>query len=281
MPSRSPSPARSSADRTPYYNDSPYDGSGRDRGRSDEASKQSRNPRVGSRSRSPKSRSRSRTPSQSRVRSRSRSLSRSRSRSRSHSPPRGRSLSRTPSPRPKDAPRSQSPARGRSVAGSRSRSRSNARPRSTSRSRSPVGKHARQDSRDSDPDLTLVSTITIKNLTKNVTEAHIKEILSTYGKIKSILFPINPRFRNNMGYANVEFETREEALVVLEGWNGGQLDGEILEVTFAKKVVNPVPASTPGFAAERFGRNRQLSPLRRGGRPRSPPRRRNEGNLIP
>lgn len=74
-----------------------------------------------------------------------------------------------------------------------------------------------------------------------------------------------------MGFADVEYETREGAQLALDGWNGGQLDGEIVEVTFTKKVAKPVQPPRPVRARV------PLSPPRRGGRVRSPPRRRNEG----
>ena len=78
-----------------------------------------------------------------------------------------------------------------------------------------------------------------------------------------------------MGFAYVEYETREEALVALEGWNGGQLDGEILQVAFATKL-----PKTPAPPPEKPARARApLSPPRRGGRVRSPMRRRDEGML--
>ena len=78
-----------------------------------------------------------------------------------------------------------------------------------------------------------------------------------------------------MGFADVEYETREEAQLALEGWNGGQLDGEIVEVLFAKKVAKPIQSARPVRSRA------PLSPPRRsGGRVRSPPRRRNEGTVL-
>lgn len=74
-----------------------------------------------------------------------------------------------------------------------------------------------------------------------------------------------------MGFADVEYETREEAQLALDGWNGGQLDGEVVEVMFTKKVAKPVQPARPVRSRV------PLSPPRRGGRARSPPRRRNEG----
>lgn len=88
-----------------------------------------------------------------------------------------------------------------------------------------------------------------------------------------------------MGVADIEFETREEAVLAIEGWNGGQLDGEILEVIFATKLSRystPPPAPVRGDRADKPVRTRvPLSPPRRGGRNFSPPRdRRRQGREI-
>lgn len=93
-----------------------------------------------------------------------------------------------------------------------------------------------------------------------------------YDTASLILLPFLSFVDNfNMGFADVEYETREEAQLALDGWNGGQLDGEVVEVMFAKKVAKPVQPARPVRSRV------PLSPPRRGGRARSPPRRRNEG----
>ncbi|KAF9212599.1 hypothetical protein BGZ59_006561 [Podila verticillata] len=112
----------------------------------------------------------------------------------------------------------------------------------------------------------------------NVKEDHIREIFSPYGKIKYINFPVDPRFHLNMGFADVEYETRAEAILAIEGWNGGQLDGNFLVVAFSTKIDrHPVQALN-----EKPSGRRGASPNRRAGRaspprrPLSPPRRRME-----
>ena len=78
-----------------------------------------------------------------------------------------------------------------------------------------------------------------------------------------------------MGFAEIEYETREEAQVALDGWNGGQLDGEIVEAAFATKITRvPPPAEQPVRARV------PLSPPRRRVRTPPPPRRRNEGRNL-
>ncbi|KAF9992701.1 hypothetical protein BGZ79_002761, partial [Entomortierella chlamydospora] len=235
MASRSPSPAsKSSAVAVADSGASNRAGRGSN---SEEGDKDIVKDRSGSRSRSrSRSGSRQRSQSRSRSRSRSRSHSNSRARSRSLTPrsrsrTRSRSYSRSPTPKATDRVQSRSRSRGRSLGRSRSRSLSRSRsPRS--RSRSPPRKLQRRDSRSPSPvnNVALNSAVKVGNLTRNVTEGHIREIFGAYGKIKFINFPINPRFRFNMGYAEIEYETREEAQAALEGWNGGQLDGEIVDV---------------------------------------------------
>ncbi|KAF9438517.1 RNA-binding protein with serine-rich domain 1 [Entomortierella beljakovae] len=149
-------------------------------------------------------------------------------------------------------------------------------------SRSPHRKVQRHGSRSPSPnnDVSLNSAIKIGNLTRNVGEGHIREIFGAYGKIKTINFPMNPRFRFNMGFAEIEYENKEEAQIALEGWNGGQLDGEIVEVSFVTKITKvPPPPARPV-------RSRVPPSPRRGARARSPlppphPRRRGEDHYSP
>ncbi|KAG0340874.1 RNA-binding protein with serine-rich domain 1 [Podila horticola] len=151
-----------------------------------------------------------------------------------------------------------------------------------SRSRSPSRDIKRRDTRSPSPVVSLDSTVKITRLTMNVKEDHIREIFSPYGKIKYINFPVDPRFRLNMGFADVEYETREEAVLAIEGWNGGQLDGEFLVVTFSTKIDrHPVRAldERPGRrAASPNRRDKRVSPPRR---PLSPIRRRMEDRYAP
>ncbi|KAF9103348.1 hypothetical protein BGX27_010619 [Mortierella sp. AM989] len=284
MASRSPSPAPNAAAAVAGTDN---EASSRAERGSGEGDKDAGKTKSGSRSRS-RSRSGSRQRSQSRSRSRSRTRSRTRSHSRSRSltprsrsRSRSRSYSRSPTPKAANRAGSRSNSRGRSLGRSRSRSLSRSlSPRS--RSRSPPRKVQRRVTRSPSPrnDVSLNSAIKVGNLTRNVSEGHIREIFGVYGKIKTINFPINPRFRFNMGYAEIEYETREEAQVALEGWNGGQLDGEIVEVLFITKITKaPPPTARPVRSRV------PLSP-RRGGRARSPlppppPRRRGEDHYSP
>ena len=169
-------------------------------------SRSAESPRRDSRSRS---RSRSRTPVSVRSRSPRRSISprsADRSRSRSRTPtPRAerydrrnggrRSASRTPSPaQPRSRSRSVSRDRGERGGGARGYSRSPARggppPRSAKvRSSALISLHAfgshfmRAD--------VFFFQIVIEKLTKNVTEAHLREIFAVYGSIQDLDMPMN------------------------------------------------------------------------------------------
>jgi len=143
-------------------------------------------------------------------RSPSRSPSRGRSRTRSHTPNSvHRALSptrRSPSPRSRSRSRTRSlsrsvtrspPARdihngggGRRQIFSPSRSRSpSAGDRRSYRERSYIRRHSHSPGRDAQRAQS--SKIVIEKLTKNVTEAHLREIFGAYGHIESIDLPLN------------------------------------------------------------------------------------------
>jgi RNA-binding protein with serine-rich domain 1 len=138
--------------------------------------------------------------------SRSPSPVRGRTRTRSQSPvstkkgvepaeDRSQSPRRSPSPRSRSRSRSQprSPLREPRNGYGRDRSRS----RSLTRSRSPErghGRSYRDRSYSREPSRTQAvqsSKIVVEKLTKNVTEAHLREIFGSYGSIESIDLPLN------------------------------------------------------------------------------------------
>ncbi|KAL3120361.1 hypothetical protein niasHT_009232 [Heterodera trifolii] len=138
----------------------------------------------------------------------------------------------------------------------------------------------------------------VRNLSRNITKAHMEEIFALFGALKSCELPMDrvhvhlPR-----GYGYVEYEKAEDAEKALKHMDGGQIDGlEIqCEMTFPFKGTgggrghSPVGINSMGIGikrersrspARRFAA--RLSPPRRGRRSRSPPPMRASGaNQIP
>lgn len=73
-----------------------------------------------------------------------------------------------------------------------------------------------------------VTKLVVGNLTRNVTEDHIREIFSTYGAVRFVELAMDLRVNLPRGYAHVEYESREDAEKAIEHMNGGQIDGNTL-----------------------------------------------------
>ncbi|KAJ5935679.1 hypothetical protein N7466_005226 [Penicillium verhagenii] len=213
-------------------------------------------PRFGNRSPLP---SHDRAPSRS-SRSRSRD-SRPRSVTRSPSPDAGRRDRRTRSPS-----RSRSPSRERSKGGRRYRSHSRSRTRSRSYSRSP--------SRDlSPPGAQRLIQIVVEKLTKNVTEAHLREIFGDFGDIENLDLPMNGAFMHNRGTAYILYYDPADAEAAIAHMHEAQLDGAVLNVSIILPRRNfsqsPPPAIRNGGRQPKFGKGSHAkSPPRRQGRAR-------------
>lgn len=85
-------------------------------------------------------------------------------------------------------------------------------------------------------------------------QAHISEIFSTWGQVKSVEMPsdhMHPEFHR--GFAYIDFTSSQAASDAVNYMNGGQIDGQEVNVT---EVLPPPPAQ---HTASRSGR--QLSPL--------------------
>lgn len=141
--------------------------------------------RSRTRSHTPTSMARAQSPSRSHTSEKSRSRSARRSIS-----PRSRSISRSPTPLPpsrRNGNRTRTPSRSRSPSRGANRSY---RDRSYSRSPSRPLSHRGVQS----------SKIVVEKLTKNVTEAHLREIFSTYGRIESLDMPMNRQCKPNTSH---------------------------------------------------------------------------------
>ena len=66
------------------------------------------------------------------------------------------------------------------------------------------------------------------HLTRNVTEAHVREIFSNFGDLKSVELSMDRNLGLPRGFAYVEFKVHEAAAKAQIHMDGGQLDGRIL-----------------------------------------------------
>ena len=93
--------------------------------------------------------------------------------------------------------------------------------------------------------------VQVTRLTRKVTREHIREIFSTFGRVREIDLPRERmRAHPSQGHAYVEFKNPEEAAKALRHMDGGQIDGR--QIT-ARAVLAPWPQPPP----------RRLSPPRR------------------
>ena len=97
----------------------------------------------------------------------------------------------------------------------------------------------------------------VLHLTQNVTKDHVQEIFGKFGKLKEVMMPVDSDHHNlNRSFADVEYEELGDAQKALKYMNGGQLDGQVIEVKMFD------PNGRPSFG----GQGRRSFPLfRRGG----------------
>jgi RNA-binding protein with serine-rich domain 1 len=69
--------------------------------------------------------------------------------------------------------------------------------------------------------LDIPDTIEVEGLSRNVTEAHIREIFGKFGMIRKVTL--------GRGWCQVQYETETEVEGACKYMNGGQLDGNLLE----------------------------------------------------
>ncbi|PWW72988.1 hypothetical protein C7212DRAFT_52644, partial [Tuber magnatum] len=73
--------------------------------------------------------------------------------------------------------------------------------------------------------------IVIEKLTKNVTEAHITEVFSSYGEIKMLDMPLNHQYNTNRGVCYVIYHSSSSAHAAIAHMHEGQLDGAVINVS--------------------------------------------------
>lgn len=99
------------------------------------------------------------------------------------------------------------------------------------------------------------STLHVANLTRNVKTEHLLEIFSTYGRVKKVDLQIDQRVGLSKGNAYVEFDISKDAEQAMLYLDGGQLDGNILKVSFIL-----ISKRTRRQSPERVQRRRSPSP---------------------
>lgn len=155
-------------------------------------------------------------PAAPRERSRSRNFTRSRY---SRSPRRGRSLRRSRSYSRSASYSSYSRSRSWSSYSSSSRYSSYSR-----YSRSP----RRSPSRDRAASKPVIKTALLSNLTRNCTKAHIREIVSLFGKPLLIEFPVDST--KKVLQARIEFFSLDDAEDCIEALDQGVIDGSTVSL---------------------------------------------------
>ncbi|KAM4065339.1 RNA recognition motif domain-containing protein [Hirsutella rhossiliensis] len=157
----------------------------------------------------------------------------------SRSPSRGRYQSRTHSV----APRSADGRRRRYDSRSPSRSptpppRRNGRYRSGSRSAR--GRDSREPSELPPP---LGTKVVVERLSKNIREAHLREIFGRYGPIQDLDLPMNRTFGTNRGTAYILYQHREDAEEAIAHMHEGQIDGAVIHVSIVlpRRIFSPDP----------------------------------------
>jgi RNA-binding protein with serine-rich domain 1 len=134
----------------------------------------------------------------------------------------------------------------------------------------------------------VLSKLKVSHLTRNVTDEHLIEIFSTFGKVKSAHVAVHPAVRLSKGYGYVEYHSQADADKARIYMNGAQIDGNDVEVNFVlmpRKRVVPATSQVRATAPRRTDadaprrhteddRGMAASPRRPPPRARTPPRRR-------
>ncbi len=71
--------------------------------------------------------------------------------------------------------------------------------------------------------------LVVSNLTRNVTDEHLREIFGEYGVLVSAQVQIDKEHKLPMGYAYVEFEAQAAADKAIQYMHGGQVDGNVIK----------------------------------------------------
>ncbi|KAG1667648.1 hypothetical protein FOA52_004675 [Chlamydomonas sp. UWO 241] len=124
--------------------------------------------------------------------------------------------------------------------------------------------------------------LVVGNLTRNVSEDHVREIFSLYGTIKSVDLAFDKAVNLPRGFAHVEYDVVGDAQKAIDYMNGAQIDGKVIRVNFMilPKKREPEPRKeAPAGRPE--PRTRSPLPPARGRRSPSPPPKRRSRSRSP
>ncbi|CZS91548.1 hypothetical protein WAI453_011754 [Rhynchosporium graminicola] len=151
--------------------------------------------------------------------------------------PRGRARSRTPL---------SDVSKGRGGSRSASRPRRSITPRSVSRGSRRNSRYrsaSRSVSRGRSPSPVRSTKVVIEKLTKNVNEAHLREIFSQYGQIRDLDMPMNRSFNTNRGTAYILYTSEADAESAIAHMHESQIDGAVINVSIvlSRRKFSPSP----------------------------------------
>lgn len=89
----------------------------------------------------------------------------------------------------------------------------------------------------------VVTKLHVGRLTRNITDDHLHEIFSTFGKVKSAEIVLDPHVHIARGYGYVEYEDIAHAQKAKAHMDGGQIDGNTIKVDYmiVPRRRSPVP----------------------------------------
>merc|ERR1711977_226621 len=119
-------------------------------------------------------------------------------------------------------------------------------PRSISRSPRRNGRYrseSRSVSRGRSPSPVRSTKVVIEKLTKNVNEAHLREIFGQYGQIRDLDMPMNRSFNTNRGTAYILYTSETDAEAAIAHMHESQIDGAVINVSIVlpRRKFSPSP----------------------------------------
>jgi RNA-binding protein with serine-rich domain 1 len=89
----------------------------------------------------------------------------------------------------------------------------------------------------------------IDHLSRNVNEAHLKEIFGNFGEVVNVELSMDRMVNLPRGYGYIEFKKRTDAEKALLYMDGGQIDGNVVKLRFTlaprQRASSPMKAPPP------------------------------------